>query len=150
RSVQHDLQGEQHDQRVPSEEDAERPRAEEEGRDTQIPGDAWADHNGGTWSIARRECAPRMTPPIAATSRTIDVISNASRWSVRNSRPIHPGVPNVRCTCSLWLSRPPALRASATMISRKSAPAARVAPTDCQLGPPAHGASMRGQTYALT
>ena len=29
-----------------------------------------------------------MTPPTAATSSTIDVISNASRWSVRNSSPI--------------------------------------------------------------
>ena len=35
-----------------------------------------------------------MTPPTAATSSTIEVISNASRWSVRNSRPISAGLPN--------------------------------------------------------
>ena len=60
--------------------------------------------------VSRRcVCAPRMTPPTAATSSTIDVISNASRWSVRNSRPIQPGEPNVAFTVGLVASRPPAL-----------------------------------------
>ena len=36
-----------------------------------------------------------MTPPMAAMSRTIEVSSNASRWSVRNRRPISDGLPLV-------------------------------------------------------
>jgi hypothetical protein len=43
-----------------------------------------------------RAWLPRITPPTAATSRTIEVISKASRWSVRNSSPISPGLPNER------------------------------------------------------
>ncbi len=37
---------------------------------------------------------PRTTPPSAATSSTIEVISKASRWSVRNALPIAAGLPN--------------------------------------------------------
>jgi hypothetical protein len=69
---------------------------------------------------------------------------------VRNRRPIHPGDPKVLFTWSEWLSRPPAFNATATMISRKIEPAAKTAATDCQLGPPAQGVSMRGPTYAMT
>ena len=36
------------------------------------------------------------------------------------------------------------------MISRKIAPAASTAAIVCQLGPPAHGVSARGPTYAIT
>ena len=36
------------------------------------------------------------------------------------------------------------------MISTKIAPAASTAPTVCQLGPPFHGVSCCGPTYAIT
>ena len=36
------------------------------------------------------------------------------------------------------------------MISTKIEPAATTAPIACQLGPPAHGVSMRGPMYAMT
>ena len=41
----------------------------------EVPGDARAVHQ----TVALFVCEPRITPPTAATSRTIDVISNASR-----------------------------------------------------------------------
>ena len=91
-----------------------------------------------------------MTPPTAATSSTIDVISNASRWSVRNSRPIHAGEPKTEPTSGLDESRPPAFSPITTMISTKIAPAASTAARVFQLGPLAHGGSCRGPTYAVT
>ena len=69
---------------------------------------------------------------------------------MRNSRPIQPGVPNGAFTCSECRSRPPAFSPIATMISTKIDAAARIAATVCQLGPPAHGVSCRGPTYAIT
>ena len=36
-------------------------------------------------------CEPRITPPTAAMSKTTDVISKASRWSARKTRPIQAG-----------------------------------------------------------
>jgi len=69
---------------------------------------------------------------------------------VRNSRPIQPGVPNVPFTWCECFRLPPAFSETATMISTKIAAAASEAPTDCQLGPPAHGVSMRGPMYAMT
>src|SRR5205085_6648531 len=117
-AVQHDLERKQHDQRIASQQDAERPGGEQEGRDTEVPRDLRAhqrDHSDGTSSGAsRRECAPRMTPPTAATSSTIDVISNASRWSVRNSRPICAGLPKAAPTCSECASCPLAFSPTTT------------------------------------
>ena len=101
RAVQHDLEREQDDQRVAPHEHAERADPEEEGGDAEVPGDRRAEHQVDASSSARFVCEPRITPPTAATSSTIDVISNASRWSVRNRRPIQPGEPNVALTCSL-------------------------------------------------
>src|SRR5262249_51563559 len=141
------------DQRVAAYEHAECPGGEQERCDGEVPGDLRAeqrDHREGTSSGLRRECAPRMTPPIAATSSTIDVISNASRWSVRNRRPMHGGVPKGPSTCWEWSRRPPAFNPIATTISTRSAPEASTAPTACQLGPPAQGDSMRGPMYAMT
>ena len=43
-----------------------------------------------------RAWLPRTTPPTAAASSTIEVISNASRWSVRNSVPDLRGAPEAR------------------------------------------------------
>ena len=92
-----------------------------------------------------------MTPPTAATSSTIDVISKASRWSVRNSRPIQRRRAEVGADVGARAtSRPPAFSPITTMISTKSAPAASTAPSVFQLGPPAHGVSCRGPTYAIT
>src|ERR1700757_3385405 len=76
-AVEHDLEREQHDDRVAPDEDAERSRPEEERGDAEVPGDPGAEHYA-----ALRVCEPRMTPPTAAMSSTIEVISNASRWSV--------------------------------------------------------------------
>src|SRR5262249_25457865 len=146
-AVEHDLEREQDDQWVTPEQHAERTRREEEPGNAQIPGDLRSEqcnHRDGTSSTLRRECGPRMTPPIAATSRTIEVISNASRWSVRKSRPMYAGVPNVPSTCLECASSPPAFNPITTTISTNSAPAASTAPTACQLGPPAHGDSLRG------
>src|SRR5688500_13973546 len=104
RRVQHQLQREEDDERVAAEEHSERADGEETSRDCEIPGDVRAQHLcplppalrrswhkvgtdttqvPGTCSIAagheassstRLACAPRMTPPTAATSSTIDVI----------------------------------------------------------------------------
>ena len=78
------------------------------------------------------------------------MISNASRWSVRNRRPIQPGEPNVPFTWSLCANLLPAFSPITTMISRKIAAAASTAPIVCQPGPPDHGVSVRGPTYAIT
>src|SRR3954447_11856158 len=97
-AVQHDLEREQHDERVPADEDAERAGAEEEAGEREIPGDARPEHQAEASASRRRVCEPRITPPTAAIRSTIDVISNASRWSVRKSLPIQPGEPKVRFT----------------------------------------------------
>src|SRR5262245_28172179 len=151
RSVQHDLEREQDDDRVAADQHAERADREQERGDADVPGDVRAHHPrlaSSCWE--RRVCEPRMTPPTAAISRTTDVISNASRWFVRNSRPIHAGEPKVALIGSVVSSRLPALRPSTTMTSRKIAPAASTAPTVCHRGPPSHGVSWRGPTYAMT
>src|SRR5437763_4090507 len=146
RAVQHDLEREEHDQRAAAQEDAERAGGEEEGRDREVPRDLGPEdpERHCAFSPASfREWEPRMTPPIAATSNTIEVISNASRWSVRKSRPIARGLPNELWMCCSCESRPPAFSPTATTISTSSAPAAPTAPICCPLGPPAHGASAR-------
>src|SRR2546423_797909 len=151
-AVQHDLEREQHDQRAAAKEDAERPGGEEERRDGEVPGDLRAeDRDHSAFPPASfRECEPRMTPPIAATRSTIDVISKASRWSVRKSRPIARGLPKELWTSCWCESRPPAFSPTATTISTRSAAAAATAPTCCQLGPPAHGASALPPRKAMT
>src|SRR5207248_4520540 len=146
-------------ERAEAQEDEESAGREEERGHREVPGDLGAedpeDHSAGPSTLARspvsrRECEPRMTPPIAATSSTIDVISNASRWSVRNSRPISLGVPKLLATCGAWSSRPPAFRPIATITSMKIAAAAPIAPTVCHVGPPAHGVSNLWPMYAIT
>src|SRR5262249_36735350 len=147
RAVQHDLEREQHDQRAAAQEDAERARREQERRDREVPGDVRAGHQSGGASVLagspvrRREWLPRRPPPTAATSRTIDVISKASRWSVRKRRPTSRGLPNELVIFASCESRPPALRPITTITSTRIAAAAPTAPIACQLGPPAHGAS---------
>src|SRR4029077_12944966 len=97
--VEHQLEREQHDERVAPDEDAERADPEQERRDGDVPGDTGAEHQLGTSSPCwRRTCVPRITPPTAATSRTIDVISKASRWSTRKTRPIQAGEPKAAPT----------------------------------------------------
>src|ERR671915_1457099 len=142
-SVQHDLEREQHDQWAPTQQHAERARGEEHRGDCQVPGDVGASHSTG--SPLRTACGslPRITPPTAAASRTMDVISKASKWSVRKIRPISRGLPNNGWIVASSERRPPAFRPIATTISTRSAPAAPTAASDCQLGPPAHGASAR-------
>ena len=127
RPVQHDLEREQDDQDVAPDQHAERARPEEERGDPEVPGDAGSaiastssrsdsDSDSARCmcaeavAVARRVCAPRMTPPTAATSSTIDVISKASRWSVRKSRPIQAGEPKCAPTLESCPSEPPALR----------------------------------------
>ena len=44
-------------------------------------------------SESSRAWLPRITPPTAAISSAIDVISNASRLSVRKSFPMSYGLP---------------------------------------------------------
>src|ERR671915_1941506 len=149
-AVEHDLEREQDDQRAAAQEHAECAGGEEERGDRQIPGDVGTSHSTG--SPRRMGCGslPRMTPPTAATRRTIEVISKASRWSVRKMRPISRGLPNRVSISASSESRPPALRPIATTISTRSAAAAPTAASDCQLGPPAQGASARPPRYAIT
>src|SRR5207237_4820507 len=122
---------EEHDQRAAAEENAERAGCEEERGHREVPGDLRAEdaeRHCICSPASLRECEPRMTPPIAATSSTIEVISNASRWSVRKSRPIARGLPNELWMCCSCESRPPAFSPTATTISTSSAPAAPTAP----------------------
>ena len=73
-------------------------------------------HFGIAWT---RAWDPSTTPPTAATSSTIEVTSNASRWSVRNNRPIDAGEPNERSMCASCESVPPErLSIRARMIAR--------------------------------
>src|SRR5919204_119670 len=153
RAVEHDLEREEHDQRAAAQEDAERAGREQERGHREVPGNLRAEDPERHWIFSPaslRECEPRITPPIAATRSTIDVISKASRWSVRKSRPTWCGLPNEERTCCWCDSRPPALSPIATTISTRIAPAAATAPTCCQVGPPAQGASARPPRYAVT
>ncbi len=93
-AVQHDLEREQHDQRAAADEHAERAGREQERGDDQVTGDVRPEHRPSLRRGSACEWLPRITPPTAATSSTTEVISNASRWSVRNSCPISPGLPN--------------------------------------------------------
>ena len=86
---------------------------------------------------------PSTTPPTAATSSTIEVISKASRWSVRNSSPIWAGLPNERAISSLSERPPFAFVARATITSTRIAAPTTNAPSWSQRGPPAQGASAR-------
>jgi hypothetical protein len=92
---------------------------------------------------ASRECEPRITPPTAAISSTIEVISKASRWSVRNSRPISCGRPKEDSIAAWWESRPLVYKLTTTITSTNRAAHAATAPSVCQLGAPAQGASAR-------
>ena len=96
RGVEHDLEREQHDQRAAPQEHARRADREEDRGDDEVPGDVRAVTSapGHRAPCSARVCVPRTTPPTAATSSTIEVISNASRWSVRKMRPISAGQPN--------------------------------------------------------
>src|SRR3954451_9057615 len=133
-AVQHDLEREQDDDRVSQEEDAERAGREQERGDAQVPGDIRSEHvsvpphqpgrvlSARSASLpalprcSRRAGAPRMTPLTAATSSTLDVTSNASRWSVRNRRPISAGLPKACPSSAEWASPPLALSPTTTMI----------------------------------
>src|SRR5207245_11074809 len=128
RAVEHDLEREQDDQRVAPQEHAERAGREQERGDGQVPHHVRAEHQCCT-SPGRRAWWPRMTPPTAATSSPIEVISKASRWSVRNRRPIWAGLPKLRPMCSEWASRPLALSPMTTITSTRIAAAASTAPT---------------------
>src|SRR5919198_1913228 len=149
-AVEHDLEREQDDDRVAAEQHADGADREQERGDREVPGHGRAEHQTCAPGSSLRECAPRMTPPIAATSRTIDVISNARRWSVRKRRPICAGLPNERLISAAVASRPPAFSPITTMISTRIAAAARTAPTAYHVGPPSHTCSSRGPTYAMT
>ena len=94
-------------------------------------------------SASSSERIPSTTPPTAATNSTIDVISNARRWSVRNSRPISAGEPNARVTDASSESRPPAFSISATNTTESSAAAAITDAVWIRRVPPAHVASAR-------
>src|SRR4030095_3825731 len=116
RSVQHDLQREEDDQRATPDEHTEGSDREQQGRDSQVPGDVGAVHQAS-------RPLPRTTPPTAAASRTIEVISKASRWSVRNTVPISLGLPK-DASLSAWASSlPPAVRPIAPTMSTRKAPA---------------------------
>src|SRR5207253_4643370 len=126
--VQHQLEREQDDQRAAPQQHSERPGREHERRHTQIPGDVGTLHSSAS-SCRRRACAPRTTPPTAAISSTTEVVSKASRWSVRNSRPIWAGLPKlppILAACESW---PPALSPSTTSTSTRIAAAAATAAT---------------------
>src|SRR4029078_9812262 len=114
RRVEHDLEREQHDQRAAPQDDAGRADPEQDTGDGDVPGRVGPEHQA---SSSAEAFIPSTTPPTAATRRTIDVISKASRWSVRNSRPISAGLPNERASWSLSDSPPSALVISATMTS---------------------------------
>src|SRR5262245_19831084 len=146
--VEHQLEREQHDERVASDEDAERADSEQEGGERDVPGDVRAEHQSDVSGsgAARLVWEPRITPPTAATSSTTDVISNASRWSTRKTRPIQAGVPKSLPTLLVCDRLPLACMPTATTISTSSAPAAATAANVCQLGPPDHGISCRGPT----
>ena len=96
------------------------------------------------------ERIPRTTPPTAATSSTIDVISNASRWSVRNSRPISAGEPNARLMSASSERRSPASSMIATSVTARSEAAVITDAAWNSRVPPAHGASARPPRYAIT
>ena len=99
RRVQHDLEREQDDQRAPPQHHSERSDPEQERRDDQVPADIRPVHQARSspcrLRLSSSGVVPSTTPPTAATSSTIEVISNASRWSVRKSSPISAGLPKV-------------------------------------------------------
>ena len=145
--VQHQLEREQHDERVAPDEDAERADPEQDRRRARCTRRRW-DRPSAPPSVA---CEPRITPPTAATSRTTEVISKASRWSTRKTRPIQAGVPKSAADLAPRArgSRSPASRRRRR--SRRAArPRRRRRRSVCQLGPPDHGVSRRGPTYAIT
>src|SRR5688500_4946072 len=76
RGVEHDLEREQHDQRAAPQQHAERPDREEDRRDDEVPGRVGTHQAASSSASSSRVRVPRMTPPTAATSSTIDVISN--------------------------------------------------------------------------
>src|SRR5436309_3462498 len=69
RTVEHDLEREQDDQRAPANQDAEVACAEQEGGDAEVPDDVGADHCSTLDSL---EWLPRITPPTAAIRSTMD------------------------------------------------------------------------------
>src|SRR5688500_7446425 len=139
--VQHELEGEQDDQRAPADEDAERARAEEHHREDEVGGDAGAAHGRPSRSFGIPP--PRTTPPTAATSRTMDVTSKASKWSERNRVPISAGEPKLSAISAVSLSRSSAWSAITTTTSTAIAAVATTAASAWSDGPPAHGVSAR-------
>src|SRR5918996_4157797 len=123
--VQHQLEREQDDERAPADEDAQRTRPEEDDREDQVGGDPGAVHRYSSRSPG--SAPPRMTPPTAATRRTMEVTSKASRWSERKRLPISAGEPNPPPTPAVSPAPSPALSATATTPSPAIAPAATTA-----------------------
>ena len=145
--VEHDLEREQDDQRAAAQQHAERADREQQRRRREVPGELGARSSAAS-SRRRlglgRERIPRTTPPTAATSSTIDVISNASRWSVRKSRPISAGLPKPRRSSASSESRPPAFSADHDdHLEQRSRRPRRPPRRAGSVGPPAHGASAR-------
>src|SRR5581483_4692602 len=139
--VEHDLEREQHDQRAPPQHHADGADPEQDARHGEVPGDVRPDHSTlePVFSTVR---IPSTTPPTAATSSTTEVISKASRWSVRNRRPISAGLPKAS---EIAGARPSErlFQSSATTTSASSATPATTAEACSQRGPPAQGASAR-------
>src|SRR5215211_1063419 len=146
RPVEHDREREQDDERIAPQEHAQRARGEEKARHGEVERDLGTHHrpSDASSSGARRLWPPSTTPPTAATSSTIDVTSHASRWSVRNNRPISAGEPKAASMSASSDSESPAVRPSATITSTRIAAPASTPPTACHDGPPVHGeASVR-------
>ena len=132
----------QDDQRAAAHEHAERADDEEHPARIDVPGDVRAGMQPVASSIAGwRHVAwePSTTPPTAATSSTIEVTSNAIRWSVRNSRPIESGEPNDRVIGVGVRERAAGRQPDRDDDLGEDRAAASTAPTTCQDGPPAHG-----------
>src|SRR6266851_8982714 len=54
-AVEHDLEREQHDERIAPDQNSQRAHAEQEAGHAEVPGGARPDHSGGTSSAAVRE-----------------------------------------------------------------------------------------------
>ena len=139
--VEHDLDREQDDQRVAAQHHAERADREEQRRRGRRTTGCQVRASP---SDPSRACEPSTTPPTAATSSTIDVTSNAIRWSVRNSRPIDSGEPNARSMCFGCDEEAAGLEPDDDASPRRGSRRRRAtAPTICHDGPPDQGDSSR-------
>ena len=140
RGVEHDLDGQEDDQRAAAQHHAERADREEDRAQDDVPLDVRPVH-GPPFDVDLARV--RAEHDAADRGHEQDDRRHLEREQVvgEEEPADRAGEPNARRTCGRLKRKSPALRLTTTITSARIAPPASTAPTTCQDGPPDHGDS---------